>query len=947
MSPKSIAFLVVGMVLISSVFFIFHVTYPANPVTIKLNQPPKNITPPNVKIFQNQSINLPHLGLNQTSFTPSGNTSMILEGYAYNYSNQQPLANENLGIAVMQAFTMVKTDSQGYYRVQILASGQGTFAYKAFQYNTTLRDLYIGQNIASLWQNVSLGPQLKYSVSGLTLSHGNDIPSVGLQFKDFWGSYSLQSSNAASYSASIVDGNYQIVDYKQGFSPVPNPQTVNVSNSNLPNFDISLNSTSTALFYINGYVHNKLGDPVGGAKITIISPHSLNETVYSGPNGFYNISVAYYTNVLEVTATGYATQTPSVTVIKNITGYNITLDSQDPFQPSPYTGSIGSGYPAGMSNVASVVNYGNPLDLTITGNVILNQTGMPVPNQSFVVYTSVNGTYFLDEIQTNQSGGYTIALAYPGSFHFTITSTNFYNTYLNKSLQQSLSNIPIYVITSPSKVYSVTGHLGNGINNLSLGNATINITSPTGQILKTIHLNSTGNFSFKGLGGNYTLNITSPGFGSINYPLNLTGNTSMNLTLSPTTGIAPGSSQWNSTSGSGLPGVNGSTISSQLNGTQGPNGQPPGTTSGQPVTLELLLIDNSTSQTINNTPLALYIEVNGIILRVNDTTNGSGIALLPMSYGGTYSILPEMIQYIGKAQFINTTMAPVPIIFNMTPLKQYNLQINLSNPLRSYTGSSVPVSGLSGDGYFLPIVPYSVQPGSNYTVVAYSLPNGTYTFTYNDVNYVPASFNYSLNGSSLVETVVLRPYALFLSWNTATSWKYTLSGSGIAGTQSYSGSPGTSSEIYALVQGSFDYTAYIQSYTAGQKNFDLNSTHNVQYLTFDILQGTESVNNPWSYYSTSSEFTVSANLTASQTQYISQISINVSLTSNSTLTLASANNYGLVGTNTFNIANYFVSSANVQTGISIVSYGFKDLSALTQSNTVNLTISYYTTSLAG
>ena len=126
--------------------------------------------------------------MNQTSFSPTGNASVTLSGYVYNASNHnQALANDRLGIAVMQAFTFVNTNSKGFYQVQIKASGQGTFAFKIFQFATGLYDLYIGPGTTSLSKDIYLSPMTKYSVSGLTESHGNDIPGVGLTFQSFCG----------------------------------------------------------------------------------------------------------------------------------------------------------------------------------------------------------------------------------------------------------------------------------------------------------------------------------------------------------------------------------------------------------------------------------------------------------------------------------------------------------------------------------------------------------------------------------------------------------------------------------------------------------------------------------------------------------------------------------------------------------------------------------------
>ena len=947
MSPKSVAFLIVGMLVISSVFFIFHVSYPSNPATIKLNNPPKNVKPQNLTIFQNQSLNLPQLGLNQTNFTPTGNTSLTLQGYVYNNSSpNRVIANQRLGIAVMQAFTMVTTNSQGFYQVQIKAAGQGTFAFKAFQYSTTLYDLYIGPGMTSLTKNIHLNPEPKYDISGFTQSHGNDIPGVALSFKSFWGTYGTYSTGTGSYSVHMVDGNYSITDLKTGFSPFPDPSIMGVDNTSINNFDILLNTTNQAILHMSGFVFNQMGNPVGGASIGVISPPLPNGGNITTPAGYYNISVAYYNNDVQITATGYALYTNTVVVTRNMTDQNFTISSLDPFQPQGNTGTQTTG-PQGMGKNVSSVGYQSPISITITGRVILTQTGMPVPNQQFTVYTSVNGTYFFDQIQTDSGGNYYINLSYPGNFNFTILSTNFNETWLAKDVSGSVSGVPIYVSTSPSKIYNISGGLFNGIGNTSLANATINITSPTGQLLKTIHVNSTGNFSFSVLGGNYNLNISAPGFNSTVIPITVNKNLSnLNISLQPTTGISPGSSQWYPSSGSGLPGVNNTTISSQINSTQNSSGQAPATVSGTPVILHLKMVDNTTSTPIANTPFMVFIKVNGLYLRASNQTNSTGGALLPLSYGGTYIILPEMIDYTGSATFVNTSNASNPIVFLLDPLPQYSMQINLSNPLGVYNGSQVPISGLTGDGYYLPIYYNSSYSGSNYTIANYTLPNGTYSFTYVYPSYVPSNFSVSINGSSVYKAVKLEAYALELSWSAVTSWSYSLTGTGITNAITSQVPSSSSYRVIALDQGSFSFSAKLHKNVTNSTTFTLSPAHTLKNLSFNLAQSTDNFNNVvWSYnYSSVAKFTANATMLSSQAQYVSQVYINMNLSTDSYLYLGSNGSFWKGGS-TLNLTNYFVTKQNTDTAISIVSYGFQNFQSIPSS--VNIAVVYYTTGLTG
>lgn len=726
MSPKSVAFLIVGMLVISSVFFIFHVSYPSNPATIKLNNPPKNVKPQNLTIFQNQSLNLPQLGLNQTNFTPTGNTSLTLQGYVYNNSSpNRVIANQRLGIAVMQAFTMVTTNSQGFYQVQIKAAGQGTFAFKAFQYSTTLYDLYIGPGMTSLTKNIHLNPEPKYDISGFTQSHGNDIPGVALSFKSFWGTYGTYSTGTGSYSVHMVDGNYSITDLKTGFSPFPDPSIMGVDNTSINNFDILLNTTNQAILHMSGFVFNQMGNPVGGASIGVISPPLPNGGNITTPAGYYNISVAYYNNDVQITATGYALYTNTVVVTRNMTDQNFTISSLDPFQPQGNTGTQTTG-PQGMGKNVSSVGYQSPISITITGRVILTQTGMPVPNQQFTVYTSVNGTYFFDQIQTDSGGNYYINLSYPGNFNFTILSTNFNETWLAKDVSGSVSGVPIYVSTLP----------------------------------------------------------------------------------------------------------------------------------------------------------------------------------------------------------------------------QYSMQINLSNPLGVYNGSQVPISGLTGDGYYLPIYYNSSYSGSNYTIANYTLPNGTYSFTYVYPSYVPSNFSVSINGSSVYKAVKLEAYALELSWSAVTSWSYSLTGTGITNAITSQVPSSSSYRVIALDQGSFSFSAKLHKNVTNSTTFTLSPAHTLKNLSFNLAQSTDNFNNVvWSYnYSSVAKFTANATMLSSQAQYVSQVYINMNLSTDSYLYLGSNGSFWKGGS-TLNLTNYFVTKQNTDTAISIVSYGFQNFQSIPSS--VNIAVVYYTTGLTG
>lgn len=954
MSPKSIAFLIVGMLVISSVFFVFHVSYPDNPAKIIItpHQTPKNITPPKYQIFQNQSVNNPQLGLNQTSFTPTGNTTITLSGYVYNKSNPaQALANQRLGIAVMQAITFVYTNSQGYYQVGLRASGQGTFAFKVFQYATGYYSLYISPGLKNMTQNIDLSPLQKYPVSGLTESHGNTISAVDLTFQSYWGSYSTASTSSGSYSVNMVDENYTITAIKTGFSPIPNPEGVGVDNAPVPSYNIQLNTSSQAILHMSGYVHNVLGEPVSNANVSVVAPQAAQASVYTFANGYYNISVAYYSNTIGITATGYTTLTQTVIVTHNMTDQNFTLTSFNPFMQGTNTGIQLPG-PAGMYNNSATVDYGAESLPSIQGIVYNNQTAMPVSDTSFTVYTSVNGTYFYYRMQSSGAGQYAIDMSYQGDFNYTVLSSEFNPTWLNQVLTHSVTNVFIWVTTSPSNIYHINGSLLNKITGGNLTNATINITGPGGQVLKTVNVSANGSYNFTLIGGNYNMNISAPGFNSTSTSLNASQNYSnYNFNLTPSTGISPGATQWDPSGGSGLPGVNSSGMQSQFNASQNASGQPPTTTSGTPVVLDLQFNNNNTAQPVVNTAYMMFIKVNGLYLKVNGTTNSTGGALLPLEYGGTYILLPEMIDYSGNAVYVNTSTVSGPVVFNMTPLSLYALQLNLSNPY-NYNGAGVPTSGLTvGGNYYLPIVQQSNYTGSNYTLFNYLLPDGAYSFSYDNPSYVPVStFGYTVAGQDHVIDKILSPYLLILKWNSATDWAYYVNDTS-NGNPMYSALPGSGSgTIYMpLVAGSFSFQGMIGSVQANYTSFTISTLTNLKILNFNITQHTMNLSKyldePVFYYPGNSSDSAVYNYTLHNMTskiYIKQFELNVSGI-NVNVSIESTSIGGSLTGGIYTLSNYFVLNPSTTTAISIAANGLtlQQFSEMTQ----DTGMVYYQTSI--
>ncbi len=954
MTAKSIALLVVGMMVISGVFLFFHVDYPANPAKLVLHfQPPKNVKPPKIpQVFQNQTFNYPGMYLNQTSFTPTGNTTIILQGYAYNASSGVPIANQKLGVFVQLAFGNTTTNSKGYYRITLLQSGTGVFAFSMFQFDPLFLRLFISSTPGTMWKNLSFSPAEKFSVSGITESHGKNVGNVKISTLTMLGGYTTTSSSTGYYSLNMVNDTYLILVNKSGFSALPIPSAINVTGSQIQNYNLDLQVNKSApAYYISGYVFNDLKKPIGNIEVY---SSTLNTKVYTNAAGYYNITAAFYLNTLVFSGISYNGLQQTVTVFKNITNNNVTLSSKNPFVALPQnTGITNTSLPAGMSNNSSAVNYANfPLTHPyLSGQVLLYFPLMLVPNSQFLIYTSVNGTYFYDRITTDPAGNYAIDTSYYGNYNFTIVSSIFNQTYKNTQLTGPNSNIPIYVNTTTSHIFSAKGKIQNSLNkSLSIGGATINLTSGIGSpSLAQFTSQPNGNYTITALVGNYYLNISAPGYISHNYPLNLNDNlTNQNYSLTPDFNPVKGASVWNSSQGSGIPGASSGNITNQINSTQSKNnGAPPSTTNYTPFTLTLKFVNASNSNTIDNTAFAIYIEVNGAYFRLNATTNNTGEYNITFNYGGTFILVPEMIQYSNPGIYVNTSNAssPNPLTLNMSLLHLYRLNLTLSNTVGLYNGSEIPLNNLTSYGYILPIVPGSNYLGQNYTLANYSVPNGTYKFNYTDVHFVFKQFSVNITGQNNTTTVHIVPYILNLTWNTTAFWGYTILGLGTSITN-MSMKTGDNHTVISLTAGTFTLNTYLKNYSNSpvnsSSNFVLASGQSNKTLNFIIANSSIVINSLNENYNSSTKtLTYSYSLPVNNTVwYFSQFYIQKILNNNTTLSIQN-NVYANYSNQYFNLTKYFATSSNTPTDLLITSDNYTG----TIYPTANLTVKYYTTTL--
>ena len=893
MSPKSIALLVVGMVLISGVFVFFHVDYPASPAQITIS-PPKNFEPP--QIYKYQGLNKYGLGGKNTTFKDYGNSTVIMQGYARNSSDGKPLGNMVLYSAVLSVMTAVRTNGSGFYQIGFLQSGYGKFAFEMFQYNVLYTQNYLPIN-ATVWNNLSFNPSPKYEISGSTIYNGTSVSDVGLTFSDPWGGYKTNSSSSGQFSLDAVPGNFSITASKRGFSNVTVPGYVNVTDSAISGLKVNLISNNQTGAFIKGDAMNMLGN-----RITNYSVYSVTTTQYATlSSGEYSVAADFGNNQIRATSKGYQSQSAYVAVRSSPTYYNFTLASENPFKNSPQQPSytvpqqLSPYFSSYIDNNASHPNYAVQLETTITGLMKLNGTSGVAASQSFEVLTSVNGTYFVKNITTNANGQYSFNMSFPGQYNFSIISKLSKPFNLSGNLQGGSLLKNLNLVPSSSGIENIHLHT-TGLNGSGLSGVNVNVTSGTnGPSIYSNYTGGNGNISLNLTSGGYSIHLSKPGY--VNRTVSISpGNASINESLTTVSSIGNGTSVWSRSSG--LPDTNSSDIQGELNSTL-----PTPTTTNYNHSSFIIKMMNG-SKPISGVQVAVFIYVNSQYYLMKAVTNSSGEVTVALLYGGIFTVLPEAMDYKGVPFSVNTSSIPESgHIFtdNMTEKPLHSLKMTLQNPY-SYTGASPPASGINSSNYLLTANYTSYyQSGLNLTILNYSLPDGNYIFNYTNPYFVPNSTKVNLSSNSL-KTIKLEPFLVVLNYSSPVKFKVSVSGPVSNGLDL----SGSGIHYFAEKSGTVSTSIYLGSNLANSTSHTLTDTSPVQTLNLNISdhnvseKSKEADSNNYVYYN----FTF---MGGQQKEYLESINYgdinitaNYTLTSNGTFVTPTMN-----GSNSLEFTNYF------------------------------------------
>ena len=697
-SPKAIAIMIAAIIIASSSFFIFHVSYSTEIPNLKI---PK-IHPP--QIFQQESQLLAGSTLG-TSFSFVSNATFNLEGYIYTNSGNGlvPLANKAAYVYVFPWVDEVTTTSNGFYSATMVHYGSYTVGYTSQNFTEVTKSFSIIQG-SSDWQNVTLSPANFYKTTGNTvLSNGSIVPDVQIVFHAFFGDYTALSGNNGTFSTALPSAMYISLTLKGGYYKFPKPLFFNVTGVT-NHLTLTMNKTNQLLYFnVSGYLFNKIGQPVSGGIVSDLylgngsSAPQVLATATSIFNGSYIIRVpegysllyangaSYLYSVVPDAISGLASAgqilsdlqiLPKLFVNASLYDENATLTEKDPFTPTG-TGNNGTQlipvYDRGEVNHFlyrnySTINYGNgiPFSRASTLNFIalnLNESYAPLSNYPVAVISNISGTPYYETFFTNSTGGLQVPVYFTGSYSIVIFIPGFH------SEQYLVSNgvfLNAYLQPLRGEYFNISGYILNKINGVPLNSAWVN--NSLAGIFPVNYTQSSGlkpgqyrvfvfydtHFPFlstNSMPEQFVINASYQGFISSSITLNLNKGqnlTNENISLVPVQIIGFNSqgapiSQWGGTT-SGIPGINAINVSKNLSTSNAVDDITYNTYGPTPPSLINITLLNYQTQVngvyppIPGLPVQIFILVNGVIYNTTAIANSTGVVhfhLLYIMYFGT------------------------------------------------------------------------------------------------------------------------------------------------------------------------------------------------------------------------------------------------------------------------------------------------------------------------
>ena len=831
-SPKAVAIIVAAIIIASSSFFIFHVSYSTEIPNLKL---PK-LHPPQIFAHESRLFAGSLLG---TSFSFVSNATFTLEGYLYSNANSghTPLGNRKAYVYVFPWVDEVTTNSNGFYSVTMLHYGSYTVGYTVQNYSEPTASFSIIQG-NSIWQNITLSPANFYKTTGKTVAtNGSTISNVLIIFHAFFGNYTTTSGSNGFFSTNLPNAMYISITLKGGYHKFPKPLFFNVS-GNSKSLTLTMNKTNQIIYFnVSGYIFNKLGKPVNGASVSDIylgNGTTVPKTVANATsilNGSYVISVPAGYNIIYAGGAPYLISvvpdaisglsspsqifsniafTPHIFVNTTLYNENATLVAKDPFSPTG-TGKNGTAavptYGIGQVNRFlrgnySAVNYGIGVPLSTPSIIDLliqntNESHSPLIDYPVLVLSNITGTNYFVTVFTNSSGFAKVPVFYQGTYKIVIFIPGFNsgNITVNPGHVDHVSFLPLN-----GQFFTVSGYVHNKIDNLPLSSYTIfnNLSGVFPVNFSYYAGNSAGFYSFevfydthfpflttKNVSEQFIIQVKYAGFSSNSLTIDMTkdGNlTNNNISLSPviTIGnIVNGQSirMWNNVT-SGVPGINHINVTENLTNSYTDKIS----ITHNSITAPFLLNITVNSSTINvpDLPLDIYLGVNGVVYNATVISNASGVIQMDLFYSGLYYLQFFGITYETpnhSYSFSNTVHNQVVYInqrqHRTVTIKLENL-FALSHPTAPENISvadNAPV--ISNSNLPVPITSGFNNPSFG-TEFNYTLSQGNYYFIYAATGFVKKAFYFFNNVSSLVSSDSINVQGYGIVFQTSTPLAYEL-----------------------------------------------------------------------------------------------------------------------------------------------------------------------------
>ncbi|MCL5666094.1 MAG: hypothetical protein M1315_04590 [Candidatus Thermoplasmatota archaeon] len=773
MNKRSVAVILVGVLVLSMVFYYISPDYPTGPIQA---HPPVTVSPKNVSSFFDPQYVEPsymdsmNYGLNGSSvynftLTSVGRTSIT--GTVFNASSDKPLSGGNFYAFASPVYTEVPISSSGHYTIDVCVEGHVDLMFKVPGFSRLQENFSL--NGGTVHKNIFLNPETPMNLSGYTVSStGKVVPGVVMNLTGFFfGSSSHESGSNGYFSMSLYEDSYALTVYKKGYITIPAPSRINLTLSEKQNITIySLEN----YYNVSGYVKNKAGNPVASA---VVSDSNVQGTVLTNRTGFYYMSIPGGPGIINASHQGYITNSSFLFVNSTLNDHNITLLSINPLGNNSFSCN-NTGVLDQLKNYTSDVNYGRPGHYILEGNVTVNNTKIPVAFTSMIFAVNSNGTLYGTNVRTNSSGFYKTYFSYPGNYHILVRSADFRSRILNVSLNSYTNYLNFSLVPISNHTITLHVYVRNSLDHAYINNASVSlIYESTGSV---VAFNMTAPYgagvaNFSIIAGNYSINASYPDY----YPngtgvLDISKNITITINLTPEqrfstnlTSISP----MKDMPDYGLPDHSPAQIQSCLSGENGTITEP-----GSYYNLTIFFKENN--QPIVNTSFVSYFNILGQVYYYVGSTNSTGYGKVFNLPVGNYEMLPEMFYYNGSIISIQPSSS-IEVTAHMRAKADFTDSLDAYNSFNSTLGLplQVPVKYMNLTDSILPMVMeyYISADGTLYNYTGYY---GAFNFTYFNESFLEKNVSIALRGNNETD-IALVPYEILIHGNASVEWNYSIS----------------------------------------------------------------------------------------------------------------------------------------------------------------------------